>query len=241
MKQIKIIMYQKSLGIPITRTDINEMKKFAPHFVCFPEYFFVNQRLGNHGQSIHNQNMQIKRIKLLSKELNAVIIGGTMPELADGVMYNTTYVYQNGNELGSYRKKNLFFAEVGKITPGENLKIFNAYGFNFGVLICADVFHDESFIFMKEHNAKIIFSPTFSLIKQDEPVEEKYKRDKDIYVRGAGIADSVIVKVCGVRSEYKTFLQARSLMADKNEVLYRVKPEEEHTQLIIKREISINE
>ncbi len=241
MKKIRIIMYQKSLGIPLIRADINEMKAFSPHFICFPEYFFVNQRLGNHGQSIHNQNMQIKRIRLLSRELNTVVIGGTMPELADGVMYNTTYVYNNGFELGSYRKKNLFFAEVGKITPGDELKVFNAYGFNFGVLICADVFHDESFQFMKEHDAKIIFSPTFSLIKQDEPVEEKFKRDKEIYVRGAGIADAVIVKVCGVRSDYKTFLQARSLMANKNEVLYRVKPEEEHTQLIIKREITINE
>jgi len=241
VKKIKVILFQKSLGIPVTRADIREIKEYSPHFVCFPEYFFVNQRLGNHGQSILNQNRQIKRIKLLSKELNTVIIGGTMPELADGVMYNTTYVYHNGVELGSYRKKNLFFAEVGKITPGENLKIFTAYGFNFGVLICADVFHDESFLFMKKHNAKIIFSPTFSLIKQDEPIEEKFKRDMDIYVRGAGIADSVIVKVCGVRSDYKTFLQARSLIADKNEVLYRVKPEEEHTQIIIKREIEIND
>jgi len=240
MKKIKVILYQKSLGIPVTRADIEEMKDYSPHFVCFPEYFFVNQRLGNHGQSIHNQNLQIKRIKLLSEELNTVVIGGTMPELADGVMYNTAYVYHNGEKLGSYRKKNLFFAEVGKITPGNELKFFRAYGFNFGVLICADVFHDESFLFMKEHNAKIIFSPTFSLIKPDEPVEEKFRRDNDIYVRGAGIADSIIVKVCGVRSDYKTFLQARSLIADKNEVLYRVKPEEEHTQLIIKREIIIN-
>ena len=148
---------------------------------------------------------------------------------------------RTASKLGSYRKKNLFFAEVGKITPGNELKIYSAYGFNFGVLICADVFHDESFLFMKEHHARIIFSPTFSLIKPDEPVEEKYKRDNDIYVRGAGLADSVIVKVCGVRSDYKTFLQARSLIADKNEVLYRVKPEEEHTQLIIKREITIDE
>lgn len=241
MKQIRIILYQKSLGIPVTKTDINDMKQYSPHFVCFPEYFFVNQRLGNHGQSLHNQNLQVKRIRLLSKELNAVIIGGTMPELADGVMYNTTYIFQNGEEAGYYRKKNLFFAEVGKITPGNELKIFSAFGFNFGVLICADVFHDESFLFMKEHDAKIIFSPTFSLIKQDESVDEKYKRDNDIYVRGAGLADSVIVKVCGVRSEYKTFLQARSLIANRNEVLYRVSPGEEHTQMIIKKEITIND
>ena len=240
IKNIRIILYQKSLGIPIIRSDIKAMHEFSPHFVCFPEYFFVNQRLGNHGQSMHNQKRQIERIKLLSKSLNSVVIGGTMPELADGVMYNTTYVYQNGEELGFYRKKNLFFAEVGKITPGDKLKIFNAYGFNFGVLICADVFHDESFMFMNEHGAKIIFSPTFSLYKDNETVEEKYKRDNDIYVRGAGIADSIIVKVCGVRSEYKSFLQARSLIANRSEVLYRVKPEEEHSEMIIKKKIEIN-
>jgi predicted amidohydrolase len=155
-------------------------------------------------------------------------------------MYNTTYVYQDGEELGFYRKKNLFFPEVGTITPGDTFKIFNAYDFNFGVLICADVFHDESFLFMNEHGAKIIFSPTFSLFKEKESIEEKFKRDNDIYIRGAKIADSTIVKVCGVRSEYKSFLQARSLIANKNEVLYRVKPDEEHTEMIIKQEIEIN-
>ncbi len=241
MKKIKVILYQKSLGIPITKADIKEMKDYSPHFICFPEYFFVNQKLGNHGQSIHNQNLQIRRIQLLSEKLNTVVIGGTMPELADNVMYNTTYIFHNGIEVGSYRKKNLFFAEVGKIIPGDKLKVFSAYGFNFGVLICADVFHDESFTFMKEHNAKIIFSPTFSLIKQDETVDEKYKRDREIYVRGAGISNSIIVKVCGVRSDYKTFLQARSLIADKNDVLFRVNPEDEHTQIIIKSEITIDD
>jgi len=240
IKDIRVILYQKSLGIPITRSDIKSMYEFSPHFVCFPEYFFVNQRLGNHGQSMHNQKLQIKRIKLLSKTLSSVIIGGTMPELADGVMYNTTYVYQNGEKLGFYRKKNLFFAEIGKITPGDKFRVFSAYGFNFGVLICADVFHDESFTFMNEQNAKMIFSPTFSLFKKNESIEEKYKRDNDIYIRGANIADSIIVKVCGVSSEYKPFLQARSLIANKNEVLYRVKPDEEQTEIIIKKKVEIN-
>lgn len=239
MKTSRVILYQKPLGIPVTKKDIKDMAEFKPQFVCFPEYFFVNRRLGNHGQTLHNQQAQIKRIKYLSKALDCVVIGGTMPELADGVMYNTTFIFRSGEELGSYRKKNLFFAEVGKITPGTELKVFNAYNINFGVLICADVFHDESFLFMKEHNASIIFSPTFSLIKQDEPVEEKYKRDNDIYVRGAAMADSVIVKVCGVRDDYKNFLQARSLIADADGVVYRVTPEEEHTPLIIKKEITI--
>lgn len=239
MKTARVILYQKPLGIPVTKNDIEEMAEFKPQFVCFPEYFFVNRRLGNHGQTMHNQQEQIKRIKCLSKVLDCVVIGGTMPELAGDLMYNTTFVFKSGEELGSYRKKNLFFAEVGKITPGNEFKVFSSYGITFGVLICADVFHDESFLFMKEHGAEIIFSPTFSLIKQDEPVEEKYKRDNDIYVRGAALSGSVIIKVCGVRDEYKTFLQARSLIADSEGVIYRVTPDQEHTPLIIKKEITI--
>jgi hypothetical protein len=238
MKKIRVILYQKSLGIEVSGNDLREMAAFRPHFVCFPEYFFVSRRLGNHGQTPLNQKRQIKRISLISKALETVVIGGTMPELADGVMYNTTYVYNNGQELGFYRKKNLFFAEEGVITPGPELKTFYAHDIKFGVLICADVFHDESFQFMKDNKVRVIFSPTFSLIK-DEPVEEKYKRDMDIYVRGAAIADAPIVKVCGVKSEYKNFLQARSLIAGREKVLYRVSPDEEHTQMIIKKEIEV--
>jgi predicted amidohydrolase len=240
MKLLRIILYQKSLGIPITRKDINEMMDYEPHFICFPEYFFVNRRLGNTIQTIHNEKLQVKRLKLLSRTLNTVIIGGSMPEIADGVIYNTTHVYQNGLSLGSYRKKNLFYTELDKITPGKEYKTFSAYGITFGVLICADVFHDESFLFMKKNHASIIFSPTFSLYKE-ETVQEKFKRDLDIYVRGAQLSDAIIVKVCGVRSDYRTYLQARSLIADSREVLYRVTPEEEHTEMIIKREITINE
>lgn len=240
MRKIRVILYQKSLGISITKKDIREIRDYSPHFVCFPEYFFVNRRLGNTLQTAHNEAWQVKRIELLSKALNTVIIGGSMPELADEVVYNTTHVYQNGVRLGSYRKKNLFYTELGKITPGNEYKTFRAYGLTFGVLICADVFHDESFLFMKKNHASIIFSPTFSLYKE-ETIQEKFRRDMDIYVRGARLADSVIVKVCGVRSDYRTYLQARSLIADRNEVLYRVLPEEEHTEMIIKREITLNE
>ncbi|HPS58246.1 MAG TPA: carbon-nitrogen hydrolase family protein [Spirochaetota bacterium] len=238
MSEIRVILGQKQLGVPVTRGDINDMLSFKPHFVCFPEYFYVSRRLGNHGQTQHNQHLQVQRIRLLSKALDCVVIGGTMPEVEGGLMYNTSYICQSGKDLGFYRKKNLFFAEEGKITPGTEYKTFSAYGITFGVLICADVFNDESFLFMKEHGVRIIFSPTFSPAKT-ETVEEKYARDNAIYVRGAGLAEAVIVKVCGVPSEYKNILQARSLVADKEKVIYRVLPEEENIEKIIKITLDI--
>jgi predicted amidohydrolase len=236
--KIRIVLCQKQLGTPVTHAETGLMLGFRPHFVCFPEYFFVNRRLGNHGQTIHNQRRQLARMAALSKMLGAVVIGGTMPEPDGGLMHNTSHVFFNGSMLGRYRKRHLFFAEEGKITPGDSYRVFSAFGITFGVLICADVFHDSGFQYMKEMGARVIFIPTFSL-KRDETADEKFRRDNDIFVRGAGIADAPLVKVCGVRSPYKDFLQARSLIADKNGVIYRVQPEEEDREMIIMREIEI--
>ncbi len=234
--KLRVVLCQKQLGVPVTHGEADTMRRFKPHFVCFPEYFFVNTSLGTQVQTPHNQALQLRRIETLSRELSTVVIGGSMPELAGGVTHNTTFVFHEGRLLGSYRKKNLFAPEVGKITPGVSYRVFDAYGVNFGVIICADVFDDDGFHFMRDHGARIIFSPVFSP-RKEETVEEKFKRDNDLYVRGAALSGAVIVKVCGVKSEFRNFLQARSLIADRRGVIYRVRPEEEDSSMIICREI----
>lgn len=238
MKKIRVILCQKQLGVPVTRKEISSMKDFAPHFVCFPEYFFVNRNLGTLAQSAHNQSQQLKRIRLLSEVIQTCVIGGTMPEMADGALYNTSFIFDRGRLLGFYRKKNLFFAEVKQITPGKNFSFFTSSGIKFSVMICADVFYDDTFSYMKSNGVKIIFSPTFSLFK-NETVEEKFKRDHDIYAAGAAKSDAVIVKVCGVKSDFKNFLQARSLIALPEKIQFRVNPEEENKSMLIMKEIEI--
>jgi predicted amidohydrolase len=238
MQKLRIIIYQKPLGVSVSHYDAAVMRDFKPHFVCFPEYFFVNRRLGNHIQTTHNFERQIKRIKTISINLNAVVIGGSTPEPENELLFNTSFIYSNGTLLGSYRKQNLFHAEEGKITPGRSLRVFETYGIKFGVLICADVFKDENFTAMKKLGAKIIFIPTFSPKKEETP-GEKFKRDNEIFVHAASISGALIVKACGVKSEFKASLQARSLIADKSGVLFRVTPEEEDKSMIIKYETEI--
>lgn len=236
--KIRLALCQYPLGERVSRRDAGEIAAFRPRFVCFPEYFFVSKRLGNHATTPHAFARQLKRMEVLSRRLDTVVIAGTAPEPGEGRLYNTSFVFDRGRPLGSYRKRNLFFAEVGKITPGEEFRVFQAYGITFGVLICADVFSDESFLAMKDRGAKIIFIPTFSLRRVETPAE-KFKRDSDIFVRGAGLADALIVKVCGVPSPYRDFLQARSLICDRTGVLYRVHPDEEAKAMIIKQEVDL--
>lgn len=238
MKKIRIALVQKKLGTPVTRHTADQLKNFKPHFVCFPEYFFVNKKSDHLSQTLHNYKRQLKRIETISNCLNCLVVGGTMAEPEGNNIYNTSYIYHKGKLLGSYRKQNLYEKEHGRITPGNELKIFSAYGIKFGIMICADVFIEDYFIKMKKRGVKIIFVPTFSPWK-DETVNEKYKRDNDIFVKGSQTADAVIVKVCGVKSEFKEYLQARSLITDKNGIIFRVKPEEEEREMIITKEIFI--
>ncbi len=238
MPPVRIVLCQLPLGITLAHEDADSIRAFSPHFVCFPEYFFVNRRLGNHVQTPHNYRRQHARLKMMSQSLNTVVIGGSMPEKADGRLYNTSFVYDRGSMLGSYRKQNLFFAEEGTITPGKGFTTFEAYGLRFGVLICADVFKDESFLEMKRCGAHLLFIPTFSP-RRIEGVQEKFMRDNDIFVRGARLSGALVVKVCGVKSPYRDFLQARSLVADQQGVIYRVRPDQEDSPLFIACEVEI--
>ncbi len=238
MKKIRIALIQKSLGTTISHKEADELKKFSPHFVCFPEYFFINEKLGHHVQTPHNFKRQLNRIETISKRLSTVVIGGTTHEPEDEKLYNTSFVFDNGKPIGSYRKQHLFFTEYEKITPGNACTVFSAYGITFGVLICADVFEENSFIEMKKLDAKIIFIPTISP-KKTETKEEKFERDNEIFVNGARIADATIVKVCGVKSRHREYLQARSLIANKDGIIYRVNPDEEEKAMIIKKEVCI--
>ncbi len=236
--KLRIILYHHQLGETIPKKDLKEMKDFSPQFICFPEYFFVQKNLGTMIQTQHNQKLQQKRLKALSLYLNCTIIGGSMPELSNEKTYNTTFVYNKGKQIGLYRKNNLFFPEVGHITPGTKLEVLEIDEIRFGILICADVFHESSFKYMKDHNADIVFIPTFSP-RKSESIEIKHKRDKEIYVKGAQLADATLIKVCGVPSPFKDFIQARTLIADKEDIIYRTNPDEEDLNLIIKRVIDI--
>ncbi|MDY6967905.1 MAG: hypothetical protein SVR08_04525 [Spirochaetota bacterium] len=71
MQKIRLALLQKSPGISITRKDADELRSYKPHFICFPEYFFVNKNFGDHKQTDHNFKRQLQRIETLSRSLIA--------------------------------------------------------------------------------------------------------------------------------------------------------------------------
>lgn len=238
MMKMRVTIAQLTLGRPLTRPLLQDIVSRKADFTCFPEYFFVNRSRGTLVQNDKGFKKQLRRMECLSSLLPGILIAGTTPEPVNDKTYNTTFVFEKGEEAGWYRKRNLFFAEEGKITAGDSYTIVKAGGLKVGLLICADVLNPESFDAMREGGADIIFAPTFSPKKQEDP-ETKFARDRDIFIEGARRAGAPIVKVCGVPSPFRDFQQARSLVATENEILYRTMPDEEDTEKIITVDVPI--
>lgn len=229
---MKVLIYQQRLLASIPEADYEEIKSHNPNIVCLPEYFF-------HPDFISYDD-SIAYMKKCSKDFNTILIGGTTVLHKNGNSFNACYIFDKGKEVGYYKKIHLFQPEVGRITPGTEYKVFTINNVKIGLLICADALHNESWVNMSKLNPDIIFIPTFSPFKE-ESHKEKFKRDNEIYVNGAKTCNSIIVKVCCIGKFKNTSLQGRSLVADKNGIIWRVDPQNEKNKIIKSIILEINE
>ena len=105
----------------------------------------------------------------LAAELGIYIIGGSVPELAGGNVYNTAYVYdRSGAVIGKHRKTHLFdidvkggqrFKESDTLTPGDAITTFETEFGTMGLCICFDFRFEELARCMCLRGAKTIFVP----------------------------------------------------------------------------------
>lgn len=105
----------------------------------------------------------------LAKELGIYLIGGTIPELEEGKVYNTAFCFGKGGQIiGKHRKVHLFdidvegkfrFMESDTLTAGDRLTVIDTEFCKVGVAICYDVRFPEWFRKMALEGAKLIVLP----------------------------------------------------------------------------------
>jgi len=225
---IKVIICQKELGSLLSDQEKEEIKQCKADFLCLPELFFLSKQIRSYDEAANYHNEYKEYIKNLSSELDINIIGGTLI-LKDGdKLKSISYIFSKKELLGEYVKINLTDREkADNFQCGDRYNSFSYKGIRFMVLICNDIFDERGFIWARQQNVQLIFMPTGSPYKPQESVKDKYERDERLYVSGAKLSGSIIIKVCGVGSVFNFPLQGRSLVASSEGVLYRVKPEEE--------------
>lgn len=110
-----------------------------------------------------------KLLSSLSNELNVYIIGGSIPEVLNGNIFNTSYVFdRTGKIIAKHRKIHLFdvnikngisFKESKYISPGNNITVFDSEFCRIGIAICYDMRFPELIMKMTLAGARLIIVP----------------------------------------------------------------------------------
>ncbi len=231
---IRVVAVQAELGQQLTLEEKLHIFKRKPDFVCLPEYFMVGNAIPDFTRSALQIKENLDYIQRLSIELDTCLIGGSVVESDGDSLYNSSYLYNRGCKLGKYRKLNPVSGEIAKgILPGDKIYVRDVEGIRIGIMICADALNPGLFELMAVEQVDIIFIPTTSPLKPAESKSEKQKRDRDIYVNGASLANAFIVKTCAVGSLFSKPLQGRSLIAAPWGIENRVQFHEELDKAII--------
>ncbi len=110
----------------------------------------------------------VKEMSAWAKENGVLLVGGSVPELEDGKLYNTCFVFdEEGRQVARHRKVHLFdvdipgmcFKESNTFTPGDSITVFDTRYGKMGAAVCFDVRFPELFRAMAVRGAKVIFLP----------------------------------------------------------------------------------
>jgi predicted amidohydrolase len=102
----------------------------------------------------------LKHWQQVCRETGLVAVG-SLPELADGKIYNTAYVIDRGEMVGSYRKLHLFstMQEDRYLAAGNETLVVDTSAGRLGIAICYDLRFPELFRKLALAGAEIICLP----------------------------------------------------------------------------------
>ncbi len=149
---------------------IREAADGGADFAVLPEMFccpYANDCFRAYGEAAGGPAQSA--LSALAAELGIYIVGGSLPELAEGKVYNTSYVYgRDGRQLAKHRKTHLFdinvaggqrFMESDTLSPGNDITTFDTEFGVMGLCICFDLRFEELARCMCLRGAKVLFVP----------------------------------------------------------------------------------
>ena len=160
----------KAENINTARKKLREAADNGADIAVLPEMFccpYQNDCFRAYGEEENGPAQAV--LSALAAELGMYIVGGSLPELAGGNVYNTSYVYdRQGRQIAKHRKTHLFdidvaggqrFRESDTLSPGNAITTFETEFGTMGLCICFDLRFEELARCMCLRGAKVIFVP----------------------------------------------------------------------------------
>ena len=135
-----------------------------PEMFCCP---YDNGCFRAYGEAEGGEAYQM--LSRVARERKLWIVGGSLPELEGGRIYNTSYVFDpEGRCAAKHRKMHLFdidvqggqrFRESDTLSPGNTITLFDTPWGRMGLCICFDLRFEELCRVMALEGARVLLAP----------------------------------------------------------------------------------
>ncbi len=167
-KEIKVCIFQLDSSFNNLEKNIdfvkNKVKKHENEVDLYilNELFNTGYELDKVKKRASNLNEVLEELTTITREASTAFVTGSLAEVEDNKLYNTSYFISCGNILEKYRKIHLFTltGENNYFHAGNKIKTFSFLGWDFGFSICYDLRFPEIYRAMREKGADIFLLPS---------------------------------------------------------------------------------
>ncbi len=165
-----MVTMDKKYNLEQAARMIREAASEGADIVALPEMFscpYANRYFREYAETCDGETVKI--LSALAKESGIYLVGGSIPELEDEKVYNSSFIFgKKGELLGVHRKVHLFdidveggirFKESDTLTPGNGITVVDTEFCKIGVAICYDVRFPEMARLMALRGAELIILP----------------------------------------------------------------------------------
>ncbi|WP_279279059.1 carbon-nitrogen hydrolase family protein [Senegalia massiliensis] len=161
----------KGINLVKAQSMIKKASELGADIIVLPEMFNCpyDIRYFKEYSEEEKNSRTLKIISSLAIQLKKYIVAGSIPENANGKIYNTSYVFdRKGQIIAKHRKIHLFdidikngakFKESDVLSRGDKFTVFDTEYCKIGLQICYDIRFPELSRIMVDKGAKIIITP----------------------------------------------------------------------------------
>ncbi len=199
--QFNIILGDIDINLKTATTALREVAKQGAHLVVLPEMWSTGYDYRHLRQLAERTPAVVLELQRLSLDLGLVIVG-SLPHLVGDSLYNTSFVVDNGKEVGQYRKLHLFsnMGEDRFLAAGNNCVVVPTSIGRLGLAICYDLRFPELFRKMALEGAEIICIPA----EWPKPRQEHWRT----LLRARAIENQLFIAAancCGIQGKMDFF------------------------------------
>lgn len=162
--------FDKTESMKTAERFVREAAENGAEIISLPEMWncpYSNDYFREYSEPADGRTVEF--LSKLASDLGIYLVGGSIPELDGGNVYNTSFSFDRaGNLIGRHRKIHLFdidveggirFMESDTLTAGKDMTVIDTEFCKVGVAICYDVRFPEWFRKMTLAGAELMILP----------------------------------------------------------------------------------